>query len=92
MWNTLPAGTHKLSTGTTAQTVMKAAKKKIQPLVPNNAGGSGSCNEEKLCVVMSCFRTAAFHGKDALRTFLDEHDDEHQHRNLGQYGTGHAFE
>ena len=34
---------------------------------------------------MSRLRTAALHGKDALRTFLDEDDDEHQHGNLGQH-------
>ena len=90
MWNMLSAGTHKLRTGTTMQMVISAVKKNSQPLVPNNAGGSGNCKVEVLCV-MSCLRTAAFHGKDALGAFLDEHDDENQHRNLGQHRTSHTL-
>ena len=41
---------------------------------------------------VSCFRTAALQGKDALWTLLNKDHDEQQHGDLGQHGAGPAFQ
>nr|NDG61435.1 hypothetical protein [Betaproteobacteria bacterium] len=59
MWKTFPAGTHRLSVGTKAQTVTKEARNSVQAVRPINEGGSGK-DKEKLAWVTSCLQTAAF--------------------------------
>ena len=40
----------------------------------------------------SCFGTPSLHREDALRSLLDEDDDEHQHHDLGQHRAGPALQ
>src|SRR5450830_697342 len=99
----LSTGTSRLSAGATAQTTIRASRKAPQPAPDSNGAGGGRVNDEEvreelvMIMVMECapgsgFGGAALHREDALRALLDEDDDEHQHRDLGQHGPGDAFE
>src|ERR1035437_5587429 len=90
MWNKLSFGTSKLSAGASTQTTSRATIKALQPLRVSSGAGVGNVSWEEVFIFLS-FRTAALHSEDALRTFLYEDDDEHQHSNLGQHGAGPAF-
>src|SRR5258707_3689501 len=47
---------------------------------------------EEVADVMSCLRAAALQGEHALRTFLDEQHDQHEHGDLRQHGAPERFD
>src|SRR5471032_533727 len=81
MWNTLSLGTTRLSKGATAQMSTRAAITPLQPCGPNNAPAP-----------VLRIGKPPLQGEHALRTLLNEDDDEHQDRDLGQYRPRDAFE
>ena len=70
----LPAGTIKLSTGAVAHTSTRASRNTAHPLRVSSACGLGSWRTGS-CI--SGLGAATLHRKNALRTLLDEDDDEH---------------
>src|SRR6185369_6678055 len=74
MWNTLSFGTTRLSRGATAQTSTSAATTPPQPRGPNKAPAPDLC-----------IGKPPFQREHALGALLDEDDDEHQDRDLGQH-------
>src|SRR6185436_21120973 len=81
MWNMLSFGTTRFSSGATAQISTSAAITPPQPRDPNSAPGAALC-----------IGKPPLEREHALRPLLDEDDDEHQHRDLGQHRAGDAFE
>jgi hypothetical protein len=71
------------------QTASKA-KTKADPLARENKGPRWG-NDNVGLVFISSLCTAALHCKNALRPFLNEDDDEHQHTYFGQHSACHAF-
>jgi hypothetical protein len=94
IWNTLPAGTTKFSKGTTAHRITNAANHVMRARPANKGAGCGrsaSVAGQVLSAMAAGLRAAALHRKNALRAFLDEHNDEDQHRNFGEHGACPAF-
>src|SRR6478672_1409119 len=76
----LSLGTTRLSIGATAQISTSAAITPLHPRVPNNAPGPFlSIGEPSL------------EREHSLRPFLDEDDDEDEHRDLGEHRARDAF-
>src|SRR3954447_13298973 len=88
----LSAGTARNSTGTTTATSSANAASAIHPRVSNSA--VRCCANMKLgtsAVFISSLHRTAAQREQALRTLLNERDDQHQNQNLGRNGADVRF-
>src|ERR1700693_1943895 len=93
-WNGLPSGTSMEQIGTSARTAM-TTKIRIRQETGLNIGcrvGSISCGEgSTVTVLISNLHAAAFQSEQTSGTFLNEQNDQHQHRDLCQNRTPEWF-
>src|SRR5712671_373228 len=85
-WKGLAAGTTRFSSGKTTKITQATAPSAAQPLGPyrrENAGEFGPILN---------FHGSPLQGEHALWAPLDEEDDEHEHRDLGEHGALPGFE
>src|SRR6266513_2237350 len=84
-WSTWPDGTARWSTGKATNGTNAVPPRTLTPSSPRRVS---DCRKNR----MSSLGHSSLAREQSLRTLLDEYDDEHQHRNLGQHGAGPSLE
>src|SRR5260221_8297443 len=79
-WNGLSAGTARLSSGITTKTAIQHSARIAHPRGPYRRRP-----DPPVDAFTSRVLRAALEGEHALRPFLDEENDEHQYRDLGEH-------